>query len=228
MKLLVYMTIFLVLASLAFAAPDGQADDPPMVGLGEGGPSEDANGTPQLIAEQNKGEDSEIQQQVRAEDGEGDEVRTQEKQKLQTGNYVGAAGQQIMVQEQAENRVKLSVGGYDAETGMQMVQEQNQEKTTLHAELSNGNRAEIKVMPDVAAEKAMERLQLKACDDCAIELKEVGSGENVRAAYEVQAKKAAKFLGLFKTQMTVRAQIDAESGEVIKSQKPWWAFLASE
>jgi hypothetical protein len=28
--------------------------------------------------------------------------------------------------------------------------------------------------------------------------------------------------------MQVRAQVDAENGEVIRTNKPWWAFLASE
>ena len=28
--------------------------------------------------------------------------------------------------------------------------------------------------------------------------------------------------------MDVEAQVDAESGEVIQTKKPWWAFLASE
>jgi len=33
---------------------------------------------------------------------------------------------------------------------------------------------------------------------------------------------------MFKTKMKVRAQVSAESGEVIRVHKPWWAFLASE
>jgi len=28
--------------------------------------------------------------------------------------------------------------------------------------------------------------------------------------------------------MDVSAQIDAETGEIIRVKKPWWAFLASE
>ena len=38
----------------------------------------------------------------------------------------------------------------------------------------------------------------------------------------------SKVFGIFKTDMDVEAQIDAETGEVIKSKKPWWAFLATE
>jgi hypothetical protein len=28
--------------------------------------------------------------------------------------------------------------------------------------------------------------------------------------------------------MQVRSQVDAESGEVIRTERPWWAFLAVE
>ena len=86
-------------------------------------------------------------------------------------------------------------------------------------------------MPDTASERAMERLRLKVCseeNDCQIELKEVGKGEQVKAVYEVKAQKQAKLFWLFRIKMQVRAQIDAESGEVIRTKKPWWAFLASE
>ena len=86
-------------------------------------------------------------------------------------------------------------------------------------------------MPDTASERAIERLQLKVCSEeagCQIELKEVGEGNEARLAYEVKAQKTSRGFGLFKKDMQVEAQVDAESGEVIQSNKPWWAFLASE
>lgn len=95
--------------------------------------------------------------------------------------------------------------------------------------LSNGRNAQIKIMPETASQKAIERLRLKNCDeDCSIELKEVDVGQNQKAAYEVKAKKESKIFGLFKKIMDVETQIDAESGEIISTKKPWWSFLASE
>ena len=114
---------------------------------------------------------------------------------------------------------------------MQLNQEQVGEQTKLMTKLSNGKNAEIKVMPDVASQKALERLRLKSCSEennCQIELKEVGQGEKVKVAYEMKVQKQSKVFGLFKAKMNVEAQIDAETGEVINSKKPWWAFLASE
>ena len=106
---------------------------------------------------------------------------------------------------------------------MQMFQEQAQNRTRLKVQLSNGRYSEIKVMPDVASEKALERLRLRVCTaerNCTIVLKEVGSGNQTKAAYEIQAERHARILGLFQAKMQVKAQVDAETGEVIKIGKP--------
>jgi len=62
-------------------------------------------------------------------------------------------------------------------------------------------------------------------EGCTIELKDVGNG---KLAYEIETEKESKLFGLFKTKMHVQAQIDAETGELIRAKKAWWAFLASE
>ncbi len=106
-----------------------------------------------------------------------------------------------------------------------------QNRTQLRVNLSNGRNAEIKVMPETASVRAIERLGLKVCNEsnnCTIQLKEVGTGNQTRVAYEVQAQKEARVLGIFKTKINITADIDAETEEVIKTNKPWWAFLASE
>jgi hypothetical protein len=98
-------------------------------------------------------------------------------------------------------------------------------------ELSNGINAYVKVMPEVASETALERLRLKVCNEsnnCTIELKEVGYGNQTKLAYELKAQKESKVFFMFKKKMQVEAQVDAESGEVIREHKPWWAFLADE
>ena len=82
-----------------------------------------------------------------------------------------------------------------------------------------------------AAERALERLRLKVCSEennCTIQLKETGNQEQAQLAYEMKIQKQARILGLFKTRMQVFAEVNAENGEVIRTGKPWWAFLASE
>jgi hypothetical protein len=108
--------------------------------------------------------------------------------------------------------------------------------------LSNGLNADIKIMPSVASSIAIEKLGLHSCteeNNCTIVLKEVGrdskrnqtnvtTKSDVKAAYVVEVDKEAKIFGIFKKKMHVTAQIDAETGEMIEIQKPWWASLSSE
>jgi|APSaa5957512622_1039677.scaffolds.fasta_scaffold85669_1 hypothetical protein len=146
------------------------------------------------------------------------------------GKYMREDGREMNI-EQVRNRNRLRVGNHSANCSLELQQEQSLTGTKLKATLSNGRNAEIKIMPDVAAERALERLRLRVCleeEGCEIELKEVGKGNETKPAYEIHAGKEARVLGMFKTRMRVQAQVDAENGEVIRVQKPWWAFLASE
>ncbi|PIN71484.1 hypothetical protein COT60_01045 [Candidatus Pacearchaeota archaeon CG09_land_8_20_14_0_10_30_9] len=85
-------------------------------------------------------------------------------------------------------------------------------------------------MPSVASEIALNRLRLKVCSEennCTITLKEVGEGNETKVVYELKVEKQSKILWLFKKQMQVNVQVDAKNGDIIKIERPWWAFLAS-
>ena len=101
----------------------------------------------------------------------------------------------------------------------------------ISAVLSNGRNAEIKVMPDIASEKALERLKLKNCAEsrnCEIELKEINEGNTVKLAYELKTERESKVFGVINSKMDVSVEVDAENGEILDVQKPWWSFIASE
>ncbi len=150
-------------------------------------------------------------------------------QTLELGDYFNQAGDQMQVRAGEDNGITLRVRDSEAQSLMNITQERVQDRTKLMVHLSNGMNSEIKVMPNTASETALARLGAK-CEDrnCTIELKEVGSGEQTRAAYEIKTQKQAKVLGLFQARMQVQAQVDAENGEVIQVKKPWWEFLATE
>ncbi len=163
--------------------------------------------------------------------GEGGQTQVQERVQVQEGEHLGENGKMFKIQTQANNRIKIQAGNVSANCACNMTQEKVQEKTQLYAQMSNGKQAEIKVMPDTASERALERLRLKVCSEennCTIELKEVGKGEKAQIAYEMQIERHSKILGIFQKKMQVRTQVSAESGEIIRVKKPWWAFLASE
>ncbi len=151
------------------------------------------------LSTQNKGEESQLQNQV-----------------------------QVQVQSGEGNELKIQSGNVEAKTNMNITSEQIQNKTQLKVKLSNGINAEIKIMPNTASETALARLGAKCENNCTIELKEVGNGNQTKVAYEIKTQKQAKVLGLFQAKMQVQAQVDAETGEVIQAKKPWWAFLATE
>ena len=150
-----------------------------------------------------------------------------EEKKVQAGEtYMAQSGETVQVQGEG-TRLRLRVRDAEAHTDLEVVSEGNK----LKAKLSNGRNAEIKIMPDTASERALQRLRLKVCNEtrnCTLELKQVGEGDQSRLAYEVQAERHARILGLFQAKMQVRAQVDAENGEIIRVGKPWWAFLATE
>jgi translation elongation factor EF-1alpha len=157
----------------------------------------------------------------------------QAQSQVQAGIYVGENGQNIQIQAQENNKFKIKAGNVSAECSEKcnMTQEQEQNRTKFKMQLSNGRNAEIKVMPDVASETALARLRLKVCsseNNCSIELKEVGQGNETKAGYEMQIQRHFRVLGMFRTKAQVKAEVNAENGEIISVKKPWWAFLATE
>jgi hypothetical protein len=202
-KILVLFTVFILMCSLAIAVgPQGEP------GTGQG------VAEPELI-------DSDLP----VPELYGQEMKV----KVQAGTHMNEQGQQMKIQMQENNKCQLEVEGVTAECPAEMKQEKVQEKVKLHMALSNGKNAEIKVMPNTASETALARLRMKVCaEECTIELKEVGADEDAKMAYEVKAQRDSKVLGMFKARMNVEAQVDAETGELIRTNKPWWAFLASE
>ncbi|MEN7982105.1 MAG: hypothetical protein ABFQ65_01515 [Nanoarchaeota archaeon] len=144
------------------------------------------------------------------------------------GEYFGQQGQMMQI-FQNQGRFSLKVGDSYANCLCNLTQEEFQNRTRLYARTSQGKDFEIKVMPDIASETALERLRLRNCgEDCEIELREVGLGDDARFAYEMKTQRNSKVFGLFGARMNVEAQVDAETGELIRIDKPWWAFVATE
>lgn len=153
-------------------------------------------------------------------------------------------GARIMVQnnEAATTRVGAD-NELRASAAVASISERIRTQGSADVEFSNGARANVMVMPEVAAQTAIERLRMNICSEennCTVELRVVGNasgnmagdadsnGSETRVAYEVRANKEARMFGLFRVDMPVQAQVDAETGAVIESKKPWWAFLATE
>jgi len=148
---------------------------------------------------------------------------------VQAGNYISNQGEEMQIR--AEDGIKIKVEDSEAHSLLNITSEKIQEKTHLNVQLSNGRNAEIKIMPNTASETALARLRLKVCNEsnnCTIQLKEVGNGNETRLAYEIQIERHSRILAIFEKKMQVGVDLDAETGAVLGEHKPWWAFIATE
>ena len=157
--------------------------------------------------------------------------RDREQIKLRT--FSTAEGKEVNVRSEGLSRPEIKVGNSIArcESNCVIESEVIDGETKIFSKNSYGLDREIKIMPDSASFKALEKLRVRNCNEsnnCTIELKQSGEGNQSRLAYEVSLQKRAKIFGLFATKMQVGADIDAESGEIIRERKPWWSFLASK
>jgi len=121
-------------------------------------------------------------------------------QGVQDGVKINSKGEEISVQSQENNKVRLEAQGISANFNGEMNEISEGNKTKLYARMSNGQNVEIKI----------------------------GNGNDTRLAYEIQIERHSRILGIFQKKMQIRTQVDAENGEIIDVNKPWWAFIATE
>jgi len=143
--------------------------------------------------------------------------------------WMNITDRNITIHELSDDRKEIIANKINARTGLNLTAEDINNETVLRAYLSNGRFAEIKIMPDKVSEIALAVLRAK-CEirNCTLELKEVGIGNKTRLAYAIETEKQSRLFFIFKNKMIIRAQVDAETGEIISVKKPWWAFMAKE
>ncbi len=100
---------------MSFVVAQGQGIHNPGTGIENPEIKEAGQGTGQGLETdtQNQGLDTNLQNQIRVRDGD----------------YIGEKGQQIKIQKQSNNRVRLEVGGIGVNCDCNMTQEQIQNKT---------------------------------------------------------------------------------------------------
>jgi len=129
--------------------------------------------------------------------------------------------------EEEDGKRKIRIEGredIEVETELEIDDDLEGNESDIGAISSDGKRHKIKVLPDRASEIAVERLRAK---NFTVELKEILHKNVPRVIYNIEADKEGKFLGVFKLKLRVEGQIDPETGEVIETGKPWWAFLVT-
>ena len=127
--------------------------------------------------------------------------------------------------EDGKEEVKnsIEVKGATVTTKLELKVETEEGQMELKAKLSTGTEQAIIVLPDEALQTAFNELQ--ATNNFTFELKEVQKGNERKAVFSATATQPGKLLGIFDTQVNLETLIDTVTGEIIKTERPWWAFL---
>src|SRR3989344_3870555 len=142
----------------------------------------------------------------------------------ESGNKVTIKTMKVISEGQELTRSTLKVKGVEINTKLSVTEKINQNgDVSIKARLSTGEEQDITVMPDEALQKAIEELQ--TTEGFSIELKEIQEGERLNTVFKATAKKTGKILGVFNTAINLETLINTQTGEIVKTAKPWWAFL---
>ncbi|MDH3353280.1 MAG: hypothetical protein OEL87_02430 [Nanoarchaeota archaeon] len=227
-KMMISILAIVLMTGFAFAAngPSGSAGSTDGMGMASssemGGSYEGVQGSTNLTMSQVQAGAQERRQLQ-------NQVMSNIKESLMAGEEM-RVGEKLML-KRVNGEMELRGGnGSAVKTKLQLNNEGD--ATKLKVKLSNGRNAEVKIMPETASVRALERLRLKNCNEtvnnCTIELKEVGEGNQTRAVYEAKTRKTFRVFGMFRSEREVLTQIDAETGEEIMTRRPWWSWMASE
>ena len=150
---------------------------------------------------------------IRIQDGECSEECTC------TGSVVKCAlergGREMTVTAGQSGNIIVQVKGVNASTNVTLYKSEGK----IYGEFS-GETKEVRVMPDMVKNRIRERV-LRELEDEEIELDEDG-------IYQYRARKRVKLFGFIRARTRVRAEINAETGELKKIRNSWWAFLAKD
>ncbi len=121
----------------------------------------------------------------------------------------------LMIRAGNSNNTILQIKDINASTRVFLYKEGDM----IYGRFRNNDTRKI-ILPDEARDRIQNRTRAKLRDEN-ITLDEEGR-------YQIEARKRARLLGLIPVRERVRAQIDAETGEILRERNPWWGFLAAD
>ncbi len=124
---------------------------------------------------------------------------------------------QMTVYAGRSGNIIVQVKGVNMSTKVELYKNEN---GSIVGVFRNNQTRIIKVLPNGVKEKIRQRIRARL-ESYNITLDEDG-------IYQVQTKKRARLFFLIPVREKVRAQINSETGEIIKIRNPWWGFLARD
>jgi len=110
----------------------------------------------------------------------------------------------------------VQVKGVNASTDVTLYKSDDK----IYGVFKNNETREVKIFPDEIKERLRERTT-ERLENQTMKLDEEG-------IYQVQARKRTRLFGFISVQAIVQAEVDSETGEVLKIRRPWWNFLAKD
>jgi len=153
-------------------------------------------------------------------------TQIQVKIQIETENKNGSITRQINVEREGEHyNVSIS---HDLNVSDEFVGNQSR----IVARLSNGQNANVSILPDQALNATLARLRIRQQlvnngTNVSIQLRERIHNNVPQVVYNVEANQTGRFLGIFKVALRSNTEINAENGNVVAVNQPWWAFLVS-
>lgn len=129
------------------------------------------------------------------------------------------AGTQNMNVTQEQNMVQLNQEGTDVNVTLQLNQRIMIQNQTMYMNMS-GTLRELTVLPIQAMNQAMVRNQSRVYMELGV--------ENSTPQYRIREEKQVRIIGIFPANMNVSTSVNAENGNVLNVEKPWWSFIAVE
>jgi len=111
----------------------------------------------------------------------------------------------------------IQVKGVNASTNVTLYKSDDGK---VYAISKNNETKIIKMLPDQVRERVREKLERQLGNEN-ITLDENGT-------YQYKGEKKAKLFFVFPINISVQAEIDPETGEVLKIKNPWWSFLTKD
>lgn len=124
---------------------------------------------------------------------------------------------EITITAGKSGNVIVQVKGINASTTLTLYKSDDGK---LYSVNKNNETKKIRILPDQVREKIREKLA-KQFENESISLDENG-------IYEYSAEKKSKLFAMFPIKAMVKAEIDPETGKIIKVTNPWWSFLAKD
>lgn len=107
----------------------------------------------------------------------------------------------------------------------------------LRAEVNNnglviinakGETTAVVLTPQEAVVRAEAETGGSCADKCEIEIDEESENGEEIIVYEVTVEQQTQVFGYWDAEMEVEATVNAQTGQIVDVNRPWWAFLATE